>query len=268
VHDFWKNIWQKWKIMFILIGLFIFVLLIPTLASWSDRVVLPALSKMNIFSITSQLVTLTDHMISETDQLKGQVDKAGHSLSALDEQKQLLAAQIETSGAVQTELDKQLNGNISAREKMKQILSRQANTYKVTSNVASTAAQISGQMNSTISHLRDVADTTGQIGDNSKHLNGLLDQLLAELSQSEKNFRFIGRITSLLDSLQRTIGIHLPFPRGSRQDPSGNGQGSPVKKIVDGVTGLPKQIISGPDLSKQGQTDQKDNKGLLDLLLP
>jgi hypothetical protein len=268
VQGFWKNLLLKWRLLLVAFGLLIFILFIPTLASWSDRIVLPALSNMNIFSITSQLVTLTDDMISETDKLKGQVEKAGQSLSALDDQKRLLDAQIATSGSIQTELGKQLDGNISAREKMEQILSRQADTYQITSNVASTASAISGQMNSTISHLQDVANTTGQIGENSNQVNGLLDQLLAELSQSEKNFRFLGHITSLLDSLQRLIGIHLPFPRGTQQEPPTGGEPSPVKKIVNGVTGLPKQIISGTERSKQGQTEEKDKKGLLDFLLP
>jgi hypothetical protein len=198
-------------------------------------------------------------MISETAKLQKEVSKAGNSLSALDRQDALLSSQIQTSRGIQMELEQQLNGNVEARGNMGQILSKETDTFQLTSTVSTRANQITNQMGTTLSHLKNVESSAGSIASNSQNLNHLLDQLLSELAQSERNFHFIGRIPRLLDNLENQIGLNLPIPRS----PQKNTSHSPLNQTTDDATKLPQILLPQPD--RQGKTD---NQNLLNLLLP
>jgi hypothetical protein len=250
------------KIGVIFVLLILFTLTTPALAAWSDRHLLPFLSSMNIFALVENLSGITDQMVTDTAGLEQEVELAGKKMAALDQQEKLVASQLNTHKGIQQELQRQLNGNINAREWMKQILSREKHTYALTGQVSSLAGTISGQMSETINHLKNVSGGMVAIAQNTRKMNGQMDSLLNELDQSIQNFHFISRITDALRFLKSKTGLDLPLPRGD----SGSSPSSPLPG-----GSLPKPPVSLPDLTNPLNPKPKsgnDSSGLLDLLLP
>lgn len=208
-----KRIWKNWQITIIVTLIISFLVASPALAKWSDRKVLPSMSSLNIFELTRNLVNETDGMIRDTIQLQNEVTQASLTMEALKQQNRLLTSQIHINQGIQKELDIQLAGNIKARELMEQILNRQEKTLQLTKQVSEQTSTITGQMDSTVQSLHEVAKETGHIGKNTQQLNRLTDLLLVQLDQSIKNFRFIARITDAIRKLKPKPGIPLlPIP--------------------------------------------------------
>ena len=203
-----KKVLNRHNIKAGLIGLVIILLSMPFLSGFSDHVLLTSLSKYNIFQITQDLVGLTDQMIHETETLEAQVKEAGKALGVLDQQLKLADQQIRINQGIRSELELQLQGNISARDKMEQILTRQKETASLTGQVSSQTGEISGQMDQVIQDFGMVAAVTGDIGENSKQLHPLMDDLMGELNKSYDNLRFIRRIVEWLDDIKDRIGLH------------------------------------------------------------
>lgn len=202
-----KKSWNRHHVKTGLIGLLLVLLSMPFLSGFSDHVLLASLSKYNIFQITKDLVGLTDRMIDETEALEDQVKQAGQSLGVLDRQLTLADQQIRINQGIRSELESQLQGNISARDKMEEILIRQKETSALTGQVSARTNEISGQMEQVIGDLGNVAAVTGDIGKNSQQLHPLMDDLMVELNKSYDNLRFIRRIVEWLDDLKRKIGL-------------------------------------------------------------
>ncbi|MFD1443579.1 hypothetical protein [Thermoactinomyces vulgaris] len=202
-----KKSWNRHHVKTGLIGLLLVLLSMPFLSGFSDHVLLTSLSKYNIFQITKDLVGLTDRMIDETEALEDQVKQAGQSLGVLDRQLTLADQQIRINQGIRSELESQLQGNISARDKMEEILIRQKETSALTGQVSARTNEISGQMEQVIGDLGNVAAVTGDIGKNSQQLHPLMDDLMVELNKSYDNLRFIRRIVEWLDDLKRKIGL-------------------------------------------------------------
>lgn len=131
-----KKSWNRHHVKTGLIGLLLVLLSMPFLSGFSDHVLLTSLSKYNIFQITKDLVGLTDRMIDETEALEDQVKQAGQSLGVLDRQLTLADQQIRINQGIRSELESQLQGNISARDKMEEILIRQKETSALTGQVS------------------------------------------------------------------------------------------------------------------------------------
>ena len=203
-----KKLWNRLNLKAGLIGLLLILVSMPFLSGFSDHVLLTSLSKYNIFQITQDLVGLTDRMIDETEALEDQVKQAGQSLGVLDQQLKLADQQIRINQGIRSELELQLQGNISARDKMEQILVRQKETSSLTEQVSSKAGQISGQMDQVVQDFGNVAAVTGDIGENSKQLHPLMDELMNELNKSYDNLRFIRRIVEWLDDIKDKIGLN------------------------------------------------------------
>lgn len=203
-----KKLWNRLNLKAGLIGLLLILVSMPFLSGFSDHVLLASLSKYNIFQITQDLVGLTDRMIDETEALEDQVKQAGQSLGVLDQQLKLADQQIRINQGIRSELELQLQGNISARDKMEQILVRQKETSSLTEQVSSRAGQISGQMDQVVQDFGNVAAVTGDIGENSKQLHPLMDELMDELNKSYDNLRFIRRIVEWLDDIKDKIGLN------------------------------------------------------------
>lgn len=203
-----KKVLNRHNIKTGLIGLVIILLSMPFLSGFSDHVLLTSLSKYNIFQITQDLVGLTDQMIHETETLEAQVKEAWKALGVLDQQLKLADQQIRINQGIRSELELQLQGNISARDKMEQILTRQKETASLTGQVSSQTGEISGQMDQVIQDFGMVAAVTGDIGENSKQLHPLMDDLMGELNKSYDNLRFIRRIVEWLDDIKDRIGLH------------------------------------------------------------
>ncbi|SEN29126.1 hypothetical protein [Lihuaxuella thermophila] len=258
----------KWKLSMIIALITTFVIAAPALAKWSDQSLLSSMASFNIFELTRNLSELTGEMLRDTEQLETEVGKASGTLDALDKQDELLAAQIETNRSIHHELSKQLAGNIKARELMKEILSREENTFTLTQQVAAQANDISGQMGTTVRQLGNVAASTGQVGANTKKLNGQMDQLLVQLDQSVDNFRFIARITDALSYLEDKTGIDLPIPR----QPDSKQKKETILPIPDKPEDILSPLIPGSKKDGNGQEKEQDENdnggGLLDILLP
>lgn len=214
-----KKSWNRHRVKAGLIGLLLVLLSMPFLSGFSDHVLLTSLSKYNIFQITKDLVGLTDQMIDETEALEDQVKQAGRSLGVLDQQLTLAEQQIRINQGIRTELESQLQGNISARDKMEQILIRQKETSSLTGQVSARTNEISGQMEEVIGDFGNVAAVTGDIGKNSQQLHPLMDDLMVELNKSYDNLRFIRRIVEWLDDLKGKIGLN-----GSGSGPTTGGE--------------------------------------------
>ncbi|GGE27118.1 hypothetical protein GCM10011571_31660 [Marinithermofilum abyssi] len=247
---------NKWKVALVVgVGAF-FIAATPTLAKWSDDVVLPSLADYNIFGLTSDLVDQTGDMLDDTRKLESEVSKAESAMAGLDRQNTLLKQQIETNESINKELNGQLNGNIVARELMKQILSREGKTADLSKQIASTGDEVTGQMITTVNHMGKVADHTGQLNNTTGQLNNRMDVLLAELDKSIRNFRFVSRIPLAIRYLEDKFGVDLPVvPRDSNSD--NQNPVDKVKKPVDDVLdGLP------PDRNKN--SEDNDSGGLSD----
>ncbi|MBN2911054.1 hypothetical protein JQC72_16295 [Polycladomyces sp. WAk] len=192
----------------------------PTLAKWSDKIVLPNMADYNIFGLTSDMVQRTNGMLADTEKLATEVNKANATLDGLKRQDQLLAHQVNTNQSIQHELDQQLSGNVRARELMNAILTRERQTALLTTQVAVSGNQLTDQMIQVVSHLGKVADNTGQVARTSGDLNSRMDILLAELDRSIHNFRYIALVPQAIDFLKKQLGIDLPKPRNDGPPPS------------------------------------------------
>ncbi|MBA4494499.1 hypothetical protein ACFO25_18815 [Paenactinomyces guangxiensis] len=257
-----RSIWEKWKITIIIAIVTSFSVAAPAFARWSDQTLLPSLASYNIFGLTRDLVGQTDEMLHDTKQLQNEVAQASDTLDALDKQNQLLSSQIQTNRSIQSELNQQLAGNVKARELMKQILDREEKTYSFTKKVAAQANQITVQMNTSVNQLGHVAENTGAIGENTRKLNGQMDDLLVQLDQSVKNFRFIARITDALSYLEKKTGLDLPVPRQPNDDKK---NGTPLLPLPEKpVEGILDSLLP----NKKEPNRAEEDKGLLDLLLP
>lgn len=207
-----KKAWNNRQFVIVMALVISFLVASPTLAKWSDESVLPSLSSLNIFELTRNLVNETDGMIKDTDQLQKEVAKASKTLDALNQQNQLLTSQVQTNQGIQQELNKQLDGNVKARELMEQILVREEKTLQFSKQVADQSNKITGQMDDTVQSLSKVANETGSVGSNTQKLKHQVDLLLVQLDQSVNNFRFIARITDALRYLKPKINLPLPIP--------------------------------------------------------
>jgi hypothetical protein len=193
----------------------------------------------------------------------------------LDRQVEALSSQIQTHDGIKNQLGKQLAGNIKARELMHQILSREKTTLDLTGKAAERGNNITAQMEESLGHLAQVSQQTGTIATRTKTMNGQMDELLAELDQSIRNFHFVGKLTSSLDSLKqllrRTTGIDLPIPRGSGSNsshsnqPDSNSSGSGSNGLLQPILPAPVPI---PLPGSSGGTGSSNNGGLLNNLLP
>jgi SMC interacting uncharacterized protein involved in chromosome segregation len=156
--------------------------------------------------MTDELVGLTGTMLEDTSQLSDKVGQVGGHLASLDVQKEELAKQVQTNGAIAGQLDKQLALNIEARDLMQQILSVQGQTSQLTNQVAAEALSATGQVIKTTNQLAGVGETTGELNNSTSALSGRLDALIRELDASADSFRFVGRITKLLNMLPVNVG--------------------------------------------------------------
>jgi hypothetical protein len=231
----------------------------PTLAKWSDEIVLPNMADYNIFGLTSDMVQRTNGMLTDTEKLASEVNKANSTLDGLKRQDQLLAQQVSTNQSIQHELDQQLAGNVRARELMNAILTRERQTALLTTQVAVSSDQLTNQMVQVVQHLGKVADNTGQVAHTSGSLNNRLDLLLAELDRSIYNFRYVALVPQAIDYLKKQLGIDLPDPRNEEPPPS--------KPLVDPkpVEDIIKRVIPKPP-SEPDDPSTSPRDGLKELL--
>jgi hypothetical protein len=256
---------SRWKIA---LGVGIAAIMIaaaPTLAKWSDEIVLPNMAEYNIFGLTSDMVQRTNGMLTDTEKLSTEVNKANTTLDGLKRQDQLLAHQVSTNQSIQHELDQQLAGNVQARGLMNAILTRERQTAILTTDVAVSGDQMTNQMVQVVLHLGKVADNTGQVARTSASLSDRMDLLLAALDQSIYNFRYVALVPQAIDYLKKQLGIDLPDPRSDR--PSTSKPLVNTKPVQDTI----KQVIPKTSSVQNGSSESPADglKNLLPLpLLP
>lgn len=259
----WKFGGPKWKVALLVGLLAFFVAATPTLAKWSDTIVLPGLARYNIFGLTNDLVDRTGGMLEDTKKLEGEVAKAEEALEGLKRQNQLLNEQIETNHLIKKELDNQLAGNVGARELMQEILKREKRTVKLIEQTAVRAEQVKEQMIDIVGQLGFVAENTGEVANTTAKMNQRMDTLLAELDTSVHNFRLLAKIKggietvkNILDeTLKRTAGSILPSPEKSGKSSGGSAEESRKEKTA----------VPSPKETKQ--EEEKSGGGLLRRLL-
>ncbi|MFC4077734.1 hypothetical protein [Salinithrix halophila] len=262
------RLWPLWanhkKAILAVSALIVLLVSSPTLARWSDRVVLPVLAENNIFGLTSDLAGRTGEMVDDTRQLEGEVIEAEQAMGGLDRQNSLLKQQIQTNTSIQSELDDQLSGNIEARERMEAILKRERKTLALSSRAADKGGTVTEQMVQTVSNLGAVAENTGWVGNTTARLNKRTDVLLSELDKSVDNFRSVALLTHSLRSVENLLGLDAPLPRDK------NSANPPLDEKLKNTTGNLLNENPKPEDSKK--TGRKENKkagdGIVEPLLP
>jgi hypothetical protein len=175
-------------------------------ANINEKKMMDTLHGLDIFGLTDELVGLTGGMLDDTDSLSGKINQVGHHLAMLDVQKDELSKQVEQNNLINNQLGKQLALNKEARGLMQQILSVEGQTGQLTAQVGSQAIAATSQVIKTTDQLAGVGSTTGEMNGSTAKLSNQLDELNQQLGLAADSFRFIGRLTTLLNQLPIPVG--------------------------------------------------------------
>lgn len=167
----------------------------------------PDLLKNNIFALIDQMSGTTDGLLANTGALHQQIQQVEGQLGELGQQDQIVSQQLQTTQQLQQALSTQEDLTRNGVSLMQQIMSREEVSVSLTHQVATQAQQMSGAVQGNVQALNHVLSSLAASNTASEQMNSKMDQLLAELSDAEDNFKVFGQLNSILNSL------HLQLPK-------------------------------------------------------
>lgn len=215
-------------------GIVLCVILVAAGAgSLVSRGQLAGLAKNNLFSLVGSLSGTTNQMLANTKALSNQVEQVQSKLGQLNQQNQILTEQTQTSNDLSAQLQTQISLTNNGISLMHQILQQEQDTKIVTNQLAGNSNQLAGQIRENSPVLQKLVGSLQVSAQESNTLYGQLDQLLAQLSDSEQEFRLFGQLNQLLPGLSNALGS-LSSLGNTLHSQSGNSS-QPLSGLTNGL---------------------------------
>jgi ABC-type transporter Mla subunit MlaD len=160
----------------------------------------------NLFALIDEMSGTTSQLMENTNALHQQITQVEGQLGQLYAQDQIVSKQLQTTQQLAQALSTQEDLTQNGVSLMQQIMTREQKSVALTHQVADQAIQMTGTVQQNVGTLQQLLAALSLSNQESAAMNGKMDALLSELSNSENNFKFFGQLNNLLSKLH----VHLP----------------------------------------------------------
>jgi hypothetical protein len=154
---------------------------------------------------TKSMVVVTGEILTETEKLQSGVGQVQSNLAKVKRQDELLAEQGQLMQGAIAELRQQQALAGRSKGLLADTLAKERTTAALTASAAQAAAASMGTVSANAAELDRLGANTTRIKQSSAVIDGEMDQLLDQMSQSADNFAVVGRIKeAIARAMQRT----------------------------------------------------------------
>lgn len=160
----------------------------------------------SLLPMTGQMVSTTRAILEETRQLQDGVGKVQGNLQQLQRQEKLLEEQELLTQAVLTELRRQEQLNVGARNLLADILKTERTTVELTREADRASARTMQTVSANAREVDRLLSATARIETGSRGLDHQMDRLLVEMEGSAENFEVVGRVKAAAGAATERAG--------------------------------------------------------------